>query len=47
MERIYFENLQEWKNAEEHKPLLLIGARQVGKTWLMLEFGKRFFKNII
>ena len=32
-----------WKNAEHRKPLLLKGARQIGKSWAMEEFGKRHF----
>jgi len=38
--------LLKWKNDEDRKPLLLEGARQVGKTWLLKEFGKRHFKNV-
>ncbi|MCL2844104.1 MAG: ATP-binding protein [Chitinivibrionia bacterium] len=45
MNRYIFENLLEWKNRAEKMPLILTGARQVGKTWLMKEFGKRYFKN--
>jgi len=45
MDRIIFEDLLEWKNREK-MPLILTGARQVGKTWLMKEFGKRYFKNV-
>ena len=36
-----------WKNDEERKPLVLRGARQVGKTWLMKEFGKNFYKSFV
>lgn len=45
MEREAFEKLLEWKNNEDRKPLILKGARQVGKTWLMKEFGKRYYKH--
>lgn len=38
------EKLVEWKNKKNRKPMILKGARQVGKTWLMKEFGKRYFK---
>lgn len=38
MYRFAIESLLQWK--ENRKPLLLMGARQVGKTWLMKEFGK-------
>jgi uncharacterized protein len=36
-----------WKNAANRKPLILQGARQVGKTWLMKTFGQKEFKNVI
>lgn len=36
--------LVEWKEKKNRKPMILKGARQVGKTWLMKEFGKRYFK---
>ncbi|MDR0307791.1 MAG: ATP-binding protein [Chitinispirillales bacterium] len=45
MDRLIFEDLLEWKNRREKMPLILTGARQVGKTWLMRELGKRHFKN--
>lgn len=44
MQRYVMEQLVEWKNKKNRKPLLLKGARQVGKTWLMKEFGKQHFK---
>ena len=43
MERECIKNLIEWKNSRKRKPLVLMGARQVGKTWLMEEFAKREF----
>ena len=36
-----------WKNDAERKPLVLKGARQVGKTWLMKEFGKNYYKSFV
>lgn len=45
MERLIMEKLIQWKNKKNRKPLIIKGARQVGKTWLMKEFGKRYFKN--
>ena len=36
-----------WKNKKNRKPLLIYGARQVGKTYLVKEFGKTYFKDII
>ena len=47
MERILMEKLVEWKDSKNRKPLILHGARQVGKTWLMKEFGKRYFKKSV
>lgn len=35
-----------WKNRKERKPLVLMGARQVGKTWLMHDFGTRHFAHV-
>lgn len=46
MKRKLLENLIEWKNRKMHKPLILEGARQVGKTWLMQEFGKTQYKKV-
>jgi predicted AAA+ superfamily ATPase len=41
------ESLLAWKNSPGRKPLLLKGARQVGKTWLMKEFGKISYQNTV
>ncbi len=46
MERAVFQKLDQWKNSPRRKPLILRGARQVGKTWVMKEFGRRCFKNM-
>ena len=46
MERYAMKQLINWKNKNHRKPLILKGARQVGKTWLMKEFGKTCFKNV-
>jgi predicted AAA+ superfamily ATPase len=40
MERFQFKKLISWKNSNKRKPLIIRGTRQVGKTWLMKEFGK-------
>lgn len=45
MYRDAMRRLELWKNALDRKPLILRGARQVGKTWLMKEFGKLFYKK--
>lgn len=42
MERIIYKQLLEWKVSSFHKPLILLGARQVGKTYILKEFGKEF-----
>lgn len=47
MLRFATEKLIEWKNSTTRKPLVLKGARQVGKTWLMKEFGSKYYKNFI
>ena len=44
MERLIFKELEKWKQTESRKPLVLDGARQVGKTWALQEFGKRQFR---
>lgn len=45
MKRNAISKLIRWKNSAERKPMVLKGARQVGKTWLMKEFGKNFYDN--
>lgn len=45
MFRDCLEKLVEWKNSRKRKPLVLFGARQVGKTWLMEEFAKHEFAD--
>lgn len=47
MYRIAIENLLKWKASKNRKPLIIEGARQVGKTWLMKEFGKQAYKDIV
>lgn len=42
MRRYVLEQLREWKNSKRRKPLIVRGARQVGKTWALEEFGKEF-----
>lgn len=41
------DSLKKWKDLPHRKPLILKGARQVGKTWLMKEFGRRYFQNVV
>ncbi|MDR0822282.1 MAG: ATP-binding protein [Endomicrobium sp.] len=47
MERNAMQGLVNWKNKIDKMPLLIEGARQVGKTWLMQEFGKIQYKNTV
>lgn len=46
MERFAMQKLAEWKEKNGRKPLIIRGARQVGKTWIMKEFGKRYFEQV-
>jgi len=46
MDRFLMSNLVEWKGSARRKPLVLNGARQVGKTWLLKEFGRLHFDNV-
>lgn len=46
MRRFALEKLKKWKESESRKPLIIRGARQVGKTWLMKEFGRECFENV-
>ena len=46
MERFLMDDLVGWKNSARRKPLVLNGARQVGKTWLLMEFGARHFESV-
>ncbi len=47
MRRNALELLKKWKDDSERKPLILKGARQVGKTWLMKEFGRTCYDNFV
>ena len=46
MYRNIIKQLEEWKNKKHRKPLILTGARQVGKTYILKEFGKSSFSNV-
>lgn len=39
--------LKDWKDKKDRLPLILKGARQVGKTWILQEFGKKYFDNVL
>ena len=45
MERTALQQLKAWKESSGRKPIIIRGARQTGKTWLLKEFGRRFFKE--
>jgi hypothetical protein len=47
MQRDLYNNFIAWKNSEKRKPLLLKGARQTGKTYVLKEFGKKEYKNLV
>ncbi|MDE7222966.1 MAG: ATP-binding protein [Acetatifactor sp.] len=47
MYRYAMESLYKWKEGHNRKPLIIEGARQVGKTWLMREFGKQAYQNMV
>lgn len=47
MKRNAINDLIKWKHDEERKPMVLRGARQVGKTWLMKEFGKNYYESYV
>lgn len=47
MYRIAIEKLYKWKDNKRRKPLIIEGARQVGKTWLMKEFGKQAYADTV
>ena len=46
MEREFMKQLLLWKNNPRRKPLIIKGARQVGKTWLMKEFGRQYYQKV-
>ena len=47
MKREIFNDLIKWKNSKNRKPLIIHGARQVGKTYIIKEFGKEYYDNLI
>lgn len=46
MKRFITEKLIDWKNSKDRKPLILRGARQVGKTYILKEFGQKYYDNV-
>ena len=47
MYRKIITELKEWKDKKDRLPLILKGARQVGKTWILQEFGKEYFDDVL
>lgn len=47
MKRLIYKKLLQWKNNKNRKPLIIDGARQVGKTWILKAFGQNEFKNTV
>ena len=47
MKRHITEDLRAWKDAPNRKPLILLGARQVGKTYILKQFGNDEFDNMV
>lgn len=46
MRRLAYNKLKKWKESDDRKPLIVNGARKVGKTWLLREFGKNEYKSV-
>ena len=46
MKRTLYERLLQWKDKSDRKPLILNGARQVGKTYLLQDFGRREYEKM-
>ena len=47
MKRNAMQDLVKWWHDEERKPMVLKGARQVGKTWIMKEFGRQYYESYV
>ena len=47
LKRLIMDDLLKWKNNSDRMPLILKGARQVGKTWLLNEFGRTAFEDVL
>ena len=47
MKRELLNELEAWKSSTRRKPMLLLGARQVGKTWLLQEFARTHYRNVV
>lgn len=47
MKRTAIKELIDWKNRKNHKPMIIRGARQVGKTWLMKELAETHYNDYV
>lgn len=47
LKRKITQSLIDWKNTPDHKPLIIKGCRQCGKTFSVMEFAKEYFKNVV
>ena len=47
LKRNAIQELIKWKSSEDRKPMVMRGARQVGKTWLMKEFGQNYYESYV
>ena len=47
MKREIIKDLEKWKNSKNRKPLIVHGARQVGKTYIIKQFGKKYYEDLI
>lgn len=47
MKRFIYEELKKWKQSETRKPLMMYGARQVGKTYIIREFGEQEYDSLV
>lgn len=47
MKRLIYSKLTQWKSSPKHKPLIVLGARQVGKTYILKEFGTKEFESMV
>jgi len=46
LERLIIKELTKWKESPYRKPLIVKGIRQVGKTWILKEFGRQYYDNV-
>lgn len=46
IKRFILEDMLRWKNSEQRRPLIIQGARQIGKTWIMKKFGETYYQHV-